>query len=777
MAPDICSCTYRKSESPRGLHAKGVPPNPNHGLSETVATKLALEALDSHKDSKVKTLKPCPIHGDDSGILLYQVFDTLDKELFRGILKDEVYLRTKSYDTYYHGTTSIPNIEDSRITITLNVKTAAGIRFEDLLATLIHHMAHAYFLVCCGDAWSSGTDKYRLDHGLGYSCVLYKIMEVFRPKGIELLDLFHPFFTYEPTKGGPAESSNGRISCPYYCGDYEDKETCRIWSSELKGMKLDKKDIIHPKTHYFHTVDLEKGKFTPVLRSRHPIDRDEFVELHYSTYAIPIAAEDLLNHPRLLTVAKDNGSIIKVPAKSDGIFLAFYNYINNGDYAPRPLPVAAKDKRASLIKAYQPKGPEYILTDIRVFILASKLDFDDLRAHALKRLLYSYEYMHEDPMAPLEEIYNDKGFKREGDKNKLREWVQKFLARARPEDGVTNMTVLQCHEWVERFEKLRTSSQLFAGDCAEVHEELKEEEKKKSKEKEDKKKLKEKEEKKQGRQSLPATHQYQSHRQGEPSGHKPRVRWESDIGDRAYGRITSREAVERAINYIRTDVRCGTWTPEFSPREIRALEHGYPEMIPEYNDALAYRKIKVREAMGDEIAEEKEKQKKKEKEKEKAKEAKKQKKKNKKKGKGKRRADSPSDSSSDSTSSSASSSSSDDDTPHHSHCKCCRRKQQIKNSHKNKPSREPPVSYPPSDGYDNDDEEEIGPPYLKSRFKRPVPRPLPPSPRGPVRPLPLHPRRSLSPLPIRLRERVRDSPLHPRRSIDSYFYDGLRYAR
>ncbi|KAK2799584.1 hypothetical protein FQN50_008422 [Emmonsiellopsis sp. PD_5] len=774
MAPHRCNCAYRTSESTRGPHAKGQPPHPDHGLTEEVATKLALEALDSHKNSNVKTPKPCPIHGVSSLVLLYQVFDTLDKELFRGVLKDEVHLRTESSNKIFHGTTSIPHMKDSRITITLNAKTSADIPFEDLLAILIHHMAHAYFLVCCGYTWSSGGNKYRLDHGLGYSCVLYKIMEVFRPKGIELPDLFHCFWGYRPTKDGQrvdAKSRHGIISCPYRCGDYEDKENCRIRSSELKEMKLGKKDIIHPKTHYFHTVDLEKGKFTPVLRSRRPINPNAFVEFHYSTYAIPMHAEEILDHPCLL-VARDNGNIIKVPAKSDEIFLAFYNYLKNGDYAPKPPPVTARNKTASVIKAHHPKGPEYILTDIRVFILASKLDFDELRAHALKRLLHSYEYIHEDPMAPLEEIYNDKDFKRQGDKNKLREWVQKFLARARPQDGVTNMTVLQCPEWIERFEKLRTSSQLFAGDCAEVHEELKEEEeKKRSREQEGKKKLKEKEEKKQGRQSFPSRHQDQSHRQGEPSGHRPRVRWESDIHDSPYGRITNREAVERIINYIRTDVRCRTWTPEFSTPEFRVVLHKYPEMIPEYNDALAYRGCMRK-------IEEKDKQKEKEKEKEKAKEAKKKnKKKNKNKGKEKRRADYSSNSSSSDSDSPSSSSSSDDDTPHHSHCKCCSKKQQIKNDHKHKPYRELPVSYPSSDeGYDNDDDEEIGPPYLKSRFRRPAFSHLPPPP-PPVRSRERVRRPSPHPLPpplTRSRGPVRSIPLHPRRSVDAYF---SRYAR
>jgi hypothetical protein len=151
------------------------------------------------------------------------------------------------------------------------------------------------------------------------------------------------------------------------------------------------------------------------------------------------------------------------------IILALYSYIFEFDYSPSLKPVISPTMGAKagppVIEAHKPSDPPYLLTDIQVYILASKLRFAELRARALGRL-YAQSVTHNDPMAALEKIYQTKDIELEEDKHTLRSWARAFLSRTHSIGQATNLGVLQKSEqWKSRFAALRLRGGEFLADC------------------------------------------------------------------------------------------------------------------------------------------------------------------------------------------------------------------------------------------------------------------------------------------------------------------------
>ena len=148
--------------------------------------------------------------------LPFQVFDQLDKELFLGILKGNIYLAWSKLPRDYPGRTTRPGrngsgIRGPRIMIELSKDLLKHGTSPHILAILLHQMIHAYFLQCCGHrsegAPGIGSD---LTHHHGFSSVLYAIQDRFLkgrfPKlwGQPRKTHSHPLFT--PRKADPGSS-------------------------------------------------------------------------------------------------------------------------------------------------------------------------------------------------------------------------------------------------------------------------------------------------------------------------------------------------------------------------------------------------------------------------------------------------------------------------------------------------------------------------------------------------------------------------------------------
>ena len=180
------------------LAARNIPERKQLGLKESEAARLAINALEGYHRTHVAALSAHSHMQYPRRHLPFHMFDELDKALFRGVLKGHVRLRWSDlehrHNVHLHGMTSRAGRLDTRITIELprGLLHQRGFPKAYILASLIHHMTHAYFLVCCG--FRNGdvnNDMHDLGHGLAYSSLLHKIQEVFIPSTYEPFpDLF-----------------------------------------------------------------------------------------------------------------------------------------------------------------------------------------------------------------------------------------------------------------------------------------------------------------------------------------------------------------------------------------------------------------------------------------------------------------------------------------------------------------------------------------------------------------------------------------------------------
>jgi hypothetical protein len=249
---DCCSCrgdqlgSGAEDASVWSLRSKGLPAPKHLGLTEAVATKLAIDALDNWPKS-VSGVPVCRIHPPGRMQLPFRLFSKLDDELFRGVLKNEIYMKWTTLPSEIHGITSRPGLRDTRIAIDLNkLLIHRRVPPEVLLAVLVHHMVHAYFLVCCGfRSEMTDVDKHDLGHGLGFSTLVHRITEIFRTRGMKALpNLFNCRPETRRSSDTTSSVSNQRIKplvggslCSWYTSDFVRQGTCHSHLLSLREMQ------------------------------------------------------------------------------------------------------------------------------------------------------------------------------------------------------------------------------------------------------------------------------------------------------------------------------------------------------------------------------------------------------------------------------------------------------------------------------------------------------------------------------------------------------------
>lgn len=221
-----------------------------------------------------------------------------------------------------------------------------------------------------------------------------------------------------------------------------------------------------------HTVNTVSAQFTPVLRAQYPLKPSEYIEIHYLNYAVPIPRRNLNNFPSLVQKISESKEPLVLTAPNSTptpIFLALYSYIFEFDYSPSLKSVMSSTLGTKagppVIETHKSSDPPYLLTDIQVYTLASKLRFSELRSKALGRL-YAQSVTRNDPMAALEKIYQGKEIEVEEDKHALRAWARAFLSKTHSDGKATNLGILQKSEqWKSRFAALRLRGGEFLADC------------------------------------------------------------------------------------------------------------------------------------------------------------------------------------------------------------------------------------------------------------------------------------------------------------------------
>ena len=131
--------------------------------------KLFLSSINEHPPSM---LNPSV----DKLTYPFEIFNHIDKALFSGVLKGNVYLKWEVLQNSQTGRTTRAGLATSpRISVTLSDNLRRG-SSSLILRALIHQMIHAYLLQCCDyRPPKAETNGHDLSHGLEYSTISYLV--------------------------------------------------------------------------------------------------------------------------------------------------------------------------------------------------------------------------------------------------------------------------------------------------------------------------------------------------------------------------------------------------------------------------------------------------------------------------------------------------------------------------------------------------------------------------------------------------------------------------
>ncbi|KAF2188972.1 hypothetical protein K469DRAFT_471835, partial [Zopfia rhizophila CBS 207.26] len=365
--------------------------------------------------------------------IAYRTFNKLDETLFAGHLKDAVFLDVKNMGSYVSGATynhgQGPNPRVHRISIVLNAENHQNAPPGRILASLIHHMIHAYFLVACGPQEQEEIAYGRLGHGMHFGKILYTIKKLSGSVGRPFpLTFSHPpryshrspYLDYDEY-GYRSHRARGKWYCSHCHTSIEPilQDEIDGWYNLVCGPLLELPECVQkPNVLIFKDNELVEAPRSTSSPSA------ESVEFLFDEKAILVPNEKIDPCP---TLKKNFGKTRFLAIPEDVLketLMALLEFLHTGTYSPDIGPMTAPGRKGPpVIKPVHNDSPPYLLTDIRMFKLSAALGCEEIKGVAMGRLKMQH-VTHEDPISVLTEIYEggepDAG---------LRSWGRKFLSQ------------------------------------------------------------------------------------------------------------------------------------------------------------------------------------------------------------------------------------------------------------------------------------------------------------------------------------------------------------
>lgn len=284
---------------------------------------------------------------------------------------------------------------------------------DHLIALILHHLIHAYFLILCGKPIAGSKDAdLILAHGKHFAAILYKLKQVsasvgvplplgfrhFRPMGGQMFggrDGLDPFFDGRLRAPQLGEEKH---ACSYCTADVEEitETTIQTWIDKECRKSVDP-DI----------YELGRdGEFTSKPQSKCG-DAKDYVVFKWSKKLYRLPRSCLNNVPGLKSHFKDTKTQVEIREHfNETILKVFLKFVKTGDYGQPLAATRVKDgKCPPLIMEYKPvpTWPAFLVTDIEMFKLGEDLGLDELRHLALSRMNEQH-ITHEDPRAVLDAL-------------------------------------------------------------------------------------------------------------------------------------------------------------------------------------------------------------------------------------------------------------------------------------------------------------------------------------------------------------------------------------
>lgn len=444
---------YSTSSTQLKLADERVKCDKNLGWSIDWATAFLVDYLTTNASEIRSSLRRIAARAEqfvDEGeweALPFFAFNSINNTLFAKRLKDAVYLSYEHLGTEVSGATYThgqgPNRRVRRLSIVLNSTVLHDVSGPHLLATLVHHMVHAYFLVACGPEREKETTYGRLDHGVAFTKILNTIKELAKCNGKSLLPGFGSsrriyrrhteddyYYYWHP------RSVEQHYSKDWYCSHCELKQDGASdgdvdkWFNSVSKPLHDlpdyvRKSMVHIYNNRDELEEVPRSETTPSGKS---------VQFIFEKRAILVPASKIDKFTSIRRAFDKAGTVyMEVPddVTHDG-FMALLELLHKGTYSPdSELMTGGGRSGPPVIKPTRASSPSYLLRDIDVFKTGQAMGFSDLLSFAIKRM-YAQTLTHEDPIRVLQAIYEGK----ESPHCDIRSWAQRFLLKSETHDGM-----------------------------------------------------------------------------------------------------------------------------------------------------------------------------------------------------------------------------------------------------------------------------------------------------------------------------------------------------
>jgi hypothetical protein len=388
----------------------------------------------------------------------FRVFNKLDEVLFAGHLKNAVFLDTISLGSDVSGATYThrlgPNPEVKRISIIFNSDALEFAKARDIIAILIHHMIHAYFLVACGPQKEDEVDYGRLDHGVYFGKIMLAVKKLSTVHGRELTPLNYGHSSaeiryladeyYSPRRRDAVEREDREEwYCSHcHCNGQGPSDTdvekwygkvCKPMFDQPKSVRSLEVQMYNDRRHELETR--HRGRLVPSAKSVEFMFKEKpvLVEEKYAGEFLGVMKAFDKAGSRFLKIHEE------VP---ESTFLCFLEFLHTGSYHPDPRPFASlsvEQRGPPIIKPQSTTTEACLLADVQFFKFGMLMGFDECKSYALDRM-NAYGSLYEDPVAVLKEIYQ--GYEPDSD---LKSWARKFLVRvpstSNPEFHTTSLSL------------------------------------------------------------------------------------------------------------------------------------------------------------------------------------------------------------------------------------------------------------------------------------------------------------------------------------------------
>ncbi|KAH7067353.1 hypothetical protein BKA63DRAFT_582159 [Paraphoma chrysanthemicola] len=352
----------------------------------------------------------------------YRIFNKLNETLFASYLKDAVFLGSSSLGPEVSGVTYThswgPVTEVRRVSFILNSDVLDYARARDVVAILIHHMIHAYFLVACGPQKENEVDYGRLGHGYHFAKVMSTIRKVSAAHGKELTPLnFGHDLASLPSHEDIYDFPRRRSSLD----DRENKEKWYCSHCHSNVYEIPESDI----DKWYNKV------CKPMMdQASKNIRAAESVEFIFQDKPVLVEGKKIDNFLAVRRAFENKKSrFLKIDKEvSEKTFHRFLEFIHTCTYRPDPYNLRAVAVGMGITSMGPPiirpgggRSEAWLLADVQFAKMGALMRFDECKAYALGRM-NAYGTMTEDPLDVLKEIYS--GYEPD---SRLKEWARKFL--------------------------------------------------------------------------------------------------------------------------------------------------------------------------------------------------------------------------------------------------------------------------------------------------------------------------------------------------------------